>query len=187
MDILDTIDCDSGSISCDTAAHAASRILALSKAGPKQAVADLLAASPAFTTLVNVLHEAAPTMRRKQLCNTVHALAGLSVPFSPEASEAYQARAKDLAHRLNALDVAMLLRGFAIADVQLHPDVLDTLASRAVVLLEEKQFKSQELSMLLYGCATGGYRNKPLEKCAVQAVLEQLSQLTPQVGGCAVL
>lgn len=53
------------------------------------------------------------TMSRAQLCNSLHALAQLQVPLAPTALAAYTARTTELAHKLNARDVAQLMHGWA--------------------------------------------------------------------------
>jgi len=163
-----------------TAVQAASKILALSRTAPAKATAAQLAASPAFATLVAQLHAGAPRMSRAQLCNATHALAGLSVPFTPAAARAYQARAKELAGEMNGRDIAMLLRGFAAAKLKPSRELLDLVGFRAKVVLEEGGFDAQGVSMLLHACAALEYKNWLLLGQAAAAAANTLDQFTPQ-------
>lgn len=139
QDVLEIVADEAARLSLFSASQAATRIAAIIRPQPAPdrtvATADL-AAHPAFDTLVKILGDGVPRMRRAQLCNSLAALVQLNYKLAPTMLASYSLRARQLAPEMNDRDVSMLLHAFAQAGIRPAGAVLDDIGYQAMRLME---------------------------------------------------
>lgn len=151
------------------------------RAGTRSTQLQALTQRPAFLSLLGQLQPLVTSMNAMQLSNSLYCLAQLECRLPQPLLAEYALAAKTNASSLYPRDLSTIIHAFATLRMSPGIQVLDTLQSRCIPLLQAGKFEPQGVSMLLHSLATLHYSHPKLNAAAGDEALRLLPQFTPQV------